>query len=362
MNKPLILEEGKNTMDDVRYVRNTLPIWQESDIYIAQLKEVFEITHPELIFLPEKFQEEWEKFLVQKLERPVDYFSGNWIYFPWSGRFVHTVTAKEYGALRTNRNRNIITAEEQHRLDNFTVGIIGLSVGSGVATTLAYSGIAQTIKLAEFDTLETTNLNRIRARIDQIGRPKISIATEQIYEVNPYATIESYSKGITVDTLYSFVHDSPSPQLLFEIIDSFEMKIYLRQLARERGIPVIMVTNLGDRVLLDVERYDLDKNTPFFNGRAGRVPEDILANPDYTTEMKHKYAVDLAGVKNIPERALASVAEIGKTLVGRPQLSSTVTTASGLCAYLTKKIALGDRISGSWLINFDELFVPSRIA
>jgi hypothetical protein len=89
MNKPLILEEGKNTMDDVRYVRNTLPIWQESDIYIAQLKEVFEITHPELIFLPEKFQEEWEKFLVQKLERPVDYFSGNWIYFPWSGRFVH---------------------------------------------------------------------------------------------------------------------------------------------------------------------------------------------------------------------------------------------------------------------------------
>jgi hypothetical protein len=198
--------------------------------------------------------------------------------------------------------------------------------------------------------------------LGKVGATKLSIVAEQMYDVNPFVRIIPFSSGLTKEVLEKFVCGEPRPRVIFEIIDSFEMKIYLRQLARERGIPVIMVTNLGDRVLLDVERYDLDKNTPFFNGRAGRVPEDILANPDYTTEMKHKYAVDLAGVKNIPERALASVAEIGKTLVGRPQLSSTVTTASGLCAYLTKKIALGDRISGSWLINFDELFVPSRIA
>lgn len=361
MDKPLILEGGKNTLDDLQYVRKQLRIWEECDIYIPQLKEFFEITHAQLIFSPAEFQREWEEFLAEKLHHHEGYFPGNWIYFPWSGRLVHTLTCEEYGMLRTNRNRNIITSEEQTKLKNFVVGIIGLSVGSGVAATLAYSGIAETIKLAEFDMLETTNLNRIRARIDQIGKSKITIAEEQIYEVNPYAEIISYREGITSTTLDTFVLDDPKPQILFEIIDSFDMKIYVRELARKEGIPVIMVTNLGDRVLLDVERYDLDKDISFFNGRAGTVPTDILANPDYTTEIKHKYAVELAGVKNIPERALASVAEIGKTLVGRPQLSSTVTVANGLCTYLTRQIALGKKVSGSWLIRFDDLFLPNQL-
>jgi hypothetical protein len=147
--------------------------------------------------------------------------------------------------------------------------------------------------------------------------------------------------------------------MLFEIIDSFEMKIHLRTLARQERIPLLMVTNLGDRVLIDVERYDVNPSTPYFNGRAGSVPDEILQHPDITSNDKHKYAVSLAGVEHIPERARKSVEEIGKTLCGRPQLASTVTVAAGYCAYLTRRILLGDQVSGSWLIDLDRIFDTS---
>lgn len=352
---PIILKEGVNTLVEVDKFRNTHKIWEERDLYPLQLKELFEITHPQDIFNPD-FNEKSQVFITDKLAAGSSELKGNWVYFPWSGIFIHTVTEEEYILLRTNRNRNLITSAEQETLLNFTVGLVGLSVGSNVATALAYSGISSTMKIAEFDTLETTNLNRIRARIDQIGLSKMSITTRQIYEVNPYADLQLFGDGITKETLDIFVTGSPQPRLIFEIIDSFEMKIYLRLLARQHRIPVVMVTNLGDSVILDVERYDLDEETSLFNGRAGSIPDDILNNPDLSTQDKHKYAVLLAGVDNIPPRALASVEEIGKTLVGRPQLTTTVTIAAGFCGYITRQIALGDTISGSWLVKFDEVF------
>ncbi|HLD60599.1 MAG TPA: ThiF family adenylyltransferase [Patescibacteria group bacterium] len=354
-SKPIIFSEKTHTLSDVEEFRATHRMWEERDIYPTQLKELFEITHPHLLFASD-FEAQREQFVQERLKGGRDTLIGNWIYFPWSGKLVHTLNEEEYFLVRTNRNRNLVTEEEQRILCDFTVGLVGLSVGSNVATALAYSGIANTMKIAEFDTLETSNLNRIRARIDQVGMPKIHILAEQVYEVNPYADLHFFSDGITKEALDNFVTQPPLPKLIFEIIDSFEMKIHLRHLAREQRIPVIMVTNLGDSVIIDVERYDLDPATPLFNGRAGTVPEDMLTNPDSTAQDKHKYAVALAGVENIPLRAMESVEQIGKTLVGRPQLTTTVTIAAGFCGYITRKIALGDRIAGSWLVRFENIF------
>ena len=253
-SEPIILREGKHTLGDLDALRKMQPIWKEVDVYEKQLKELFEITHPSLVGT-EKYEQECAAFVTQLREREKMGLTGNWIYFPWSGLLLHTVSEQEYFLLRTNRNRDLITEEEQARLSELCVGIVGLSVGSNVASALAYGGIANTMKLAEFDALETTNLNRIRARIDHIGSAKIDIVAQQIYEIDPYARLHCYARGIDADVLSDFVTQEPKPRIIFEIIDSFEMKIHLRTLAREHGIPVIMVTNLGDRVLLDVERY-----------------------------------------------------------------------------------------------------------
>lgn len=356
ISRPVILREGGYTAQDLKDFRLKNKIWRESDVYGIQLREYFEITHPELIFSPE-YKSRVNEFLEREKKDERYETKGDWVYLPWSGSFTRMIDEKTYFALRTNRNKNIIREEEQRKLKNACIGIVGLSVGSNVATALAYCGIGNILKLAEFDTLETTNLNRIRGRIDQIGKRKIDITAEQVFEVDPYMDIVPFDKGLDKKVLDDFVSSDPKPRVIFEIIDSFEMKVHLRSLAREHKIPVIMVTNLGDRVLLDVERYDIEKDVEYFNGRAGRVPTDMLERPDITTEDKHRYAVELAGVKHIPERALDSVKEIGKTLVGRPQLASSVTVAAGFCAYLTKKIILDpDFAGGSWLINFDGIF------
>ena len=359
MLQPRILAEGMYSIEDVVSLKTHFPIWEERDIYQAQLRELFEITHPELLYASDR-EARQEAFVRERmLKTRAGILGGSWVYFPWSGELLHTLSEKELYQVRTNRNRNLITTDEQTQLSAATIGVIGLSVGSGVATALTYSGIGSTYKIAEFDTLETTNLNRIRTRLGKVGATKLSIVAEQMYDVNPFVRIIPFSSGLTKEVLEKFVCGEPRPRVIFEIIDSFEMKVHLRELARRERIPVIMVTNLGDRVLLDVERYDVSSETPLFNGRAGTVPRDMLEKPDVTPEQKHAYAVSLAGVQHIPERALASVEQIGKTLVGRPQLSSTVTVATGLCSYLARQIVLGNStLSGSWLINFDVLFSP----
>ena len=360
INHPIIFAEGRSTPQDLRQLKDSYSIWEELDIYEAQLRELFEINNPKLVGSGD-YEKQCAAFIHEHILNQENQLRGDWTYFPWSGRLVHMLGKEEYNLLRTNRNQNLITKEEQKKLLNFCVGIVGLSVGSNVAASLTYSGIANSIKLAEFDTLETTNLNRIKARVDQIGMRKIDITAQQVYEINPYAKLSFFDQGIDKNTLARFVLQDPKPKLIFEIIDSFEMKIHLRNLARQEGIPVIMITNLGDRVLIDVERYDLNRDIEFFNGRAGRVPQDMLERPDITSEDKHHYAVELAGVEHIPQRALDSVQEIGKSLVGRPQLASTVTIASGFSAYLTRKIALGENLpSNSWLVDFDNVFTETN--
>jgi hypothetical protein len=187
-----------------------------------------------------------------------------------------------------------------------------------------------------------------------LGKKKIEVTAEQIFDVNPYAKLQLFDKGLTKSNLNSFFERDFSPNLIFEVIDNFEMKILIRLKARERGIPVIMMANLGDGVLIDIERFDLDKKLQLFNGVLGDFPEEILAKPH---EDVNKYAVQIVGKENIPQRAMESVTEIGKSLVGRPQLSSTVTIASGLATFLARKVALKEsRWSGRKMLRIEDFF------
>ena len=72
--------------------------------------------------------------------------------------------------LRTDRNRNLITAEEQHRLGALRIGVVGLSVGHVIAHTLVMQGLCGELRLADFDDLELSNLNRIPATVFDLGR------------------------------------------------------------------------------------------------------------------------------------------------------------------------------------------------
>lgn len=353
--KPFILSEGRHTLEDLKKLKTDEKIWKVSDIYEQQLRELFQISHPDLIN-----SDDYEKKCVDFVARLIipqkrGGFCGNWIYFSWSGNLVHMVGEEEYIKVRTNRNKNLITQEEQRELFAHPIGIVGLSVGNMIALSLSHNGIGGPLKIAEYDLLSTSNLNRIRAGVDKVGLSKIAITAQQIYEINPYAELILYDKGLDKETLSNFVSQDPKPRIIFEAIDDFEMKMRLRIEARTAGIPVIMLTSLGDNILIDVERYDQDKTLPIFHGLLGNLEKEIMVNP-ITEENKQRYAVQIVGKENVPERALQSVREVHKTLVGRPQLASSVTIAGGLAAYLARKILLNEPLtSGRKILRITDI-------
>ena len=134
--------------------------------------------------------------------RPWDY--GTWAWYPWSGRLVHVLPREEFRLVRTDRNRGKIDRPEQRRLLDKRIGVIGLSVGNSAALTLAQEGVAGAFKLADFDTLSVSNLNRLRAGLHQIGVNKAVLAARQMFEIDPYLDIEIFPAGLTEDTVKEF--------------------------------------------------------------------------------------------------------------------------------------------------------------
>jgi Cytochrome P450 len=64
-----------------------------------------------------------------------------WAYYPWRRTVVAVLGPRAFRAVRTDRNRNLITAEEQTRLGALRIGVAGLSVGHVIAHTLAAEGL-----------------------------------------------------------------------------------------------------------------------------------------------------------------------------------------------------------------------------
>ncbi len=340
METPVIIAEG-----EVEQFKSAHKIWREIDIYKDQLAELYEVN------FPAAQNDEVKKAAYIQESTPAQC----WAYFPWSGVLLRTVTEPELFQLRTNRNKNLLTQEEQEKCGQACVGVFGLSVGNSIAVTLAYSGIGGQLRLGDFDKISTTNLNRLHASLSDVGRPKIQVAAQQIWELNPFAKLDLFDQGVKEADLARFFGE-PKPLLVFDEIDDFQMKIKLRLKAKEEHIPVVMLTSLGDSVLIDVERFDLDPGTTLFNGLIGDTPEEILRSEIGERE-KIKYAIDLVGSDYIPARALESLFEINRTLIGRPQLAGTIMIDGGLAAFVARQIILGQSMpSGRYYLSLDKTF------
>jgi len=326
------------------------------DKYKEQLEEVFLIRNPRFRF-DKNYIDEFEKFLLdqsasEKLEN-----LGNWFYFPWNKSLVHYLPEDMHNEVRTARNKNIINKEEQSRIYNSTIGFAGLSVGSHPVLLLSTIGAAKTIKLADPDEISASNLNRIRADVSHIGLNKCKYITRQLYQINPYANIIAYDEGVTDNNIDEFLNSSPKLDILVEEVDNLEMKIRLRLGAKKFGIPVIMATDNGDNAIVDVERYDLNKDLALFNGAAGdlSIEEFMKIKPE---EMP-RLATKIAGPKLITTRMQESLLEVGKNLYSWPQLITAASLSGVAVTYAVKRLLLGKKLKeGKIEVSLDSIFDP----
>lgn len=273
---------------------------------------------------------------------------GTWVYYPWSGRLVHVLPEVEFRELRSNRNLFLITPEEQRRLGAAHIGVVGLSVGRAVLDTMAREGIGGTFRLADFDHLELSNMNRLDAGVHEVGTLKVVLAARRLFEMDPYLNIQIFPEGLRENNLDIFFESAGRLDLLVEECDDLRMKVLAREHARKLGIPVVMSTS--DRGLLDVERFDREANRPVLHGLLDQVDAKNLSG--LTTKDKVPYVLDILDPDRLSERMLASLVEIEETIVTWPQLASAVTMGGALVADTARRILLGQmHASGRFYVD-----------
>lgn len=304
------------------------------DTIDAQLSDLIKCRNPKRMMFPE---DELAQAVEAELAGAPLNDHGRWVFYPWSRRLVHLLPPDDFLELRSDRNRNKITRAEQEKLAKLRVGLVGLSVGNAVAVTLALEGLFGELRLADFDTLDLSNMNRIRCGVHDIGVNKAVICARQIFEQNPYARITIYTDGLTRDNVESFIDDGGRLHILIDECDGLWAKLRIREEARARKIPVLMETS--DRGLLDVERFDLEPDRPILHGLLGGLTSDEVDK--LPPPMRVGLVLRVVGQDTMSPRAAASMLELGRTVRAFSQLGSDVTLGGATTSIAVRRLGLG---------------------
>lgn len=285
---------------------------------------------------------------------------GRWAWYPWRRTLVSILGPNSFRAVRLDRNRNGITIEEQTRLAELTVGVAGLSVGHVIAHTLATQGLCGRLRLADFDRIELSNLNRIPATVFDLGLNKAVAAARRIAEIDPYLPVEVFRAGLTAETVDDFLDGL---NVLVEECDSLDIKAIARVAAKHRRIAVLMATS--DRGIIDVERFDDEPDRPILHGLLG--PLDIGLLPGMSSKEKIPHILRHLEAEKLSPRTAASLIELDRTLATWPQVASEVIIGASAVAEAVRRIGLGEelrsgrgRIDIGW--SLDHLAEPAMAA
>ncbi|MGC1420138.1 MAG: Rv1355c family protein [Acidimicrobiales bacterium] len=327
--RPLVLDVSQRSQREVLRVLRSDPALQVVDRYEEQREQLSKVIPAPTRILMDEGQ--------------------RWVYYPWRRAVVRLLAPRAFSTLRLDRNRNKLTRAEQARQRTLRIGIVGVSAGHSIAHVLAMEGLAGELRLADFDAIELSNLNRIPASVLDLGVNKAVVAARRIAEIDPYLHVTVVPEGIQPDNLGVFLDGL---DLVIEECDSLDVKMLVREAARERRIPVIMETS--DRGVLDVERFDLEPDRPIFHGLLGDLDSSRLSG--LSTEQKGPYVLRMLGPREVTARGAASLFELGETITGWPQLASEVTLGAVTAAAAVRRLGLeGELPSGRVRFDVEEI-------
>ena len=261
-----------------------------------------------------------------------------WVYYPWRRALVHVLGPQGFALLRLDRNRNKITRPEQAALARQRIGVVGLSVGHAIAFTLALEGLCGELRLADFDEIELSNLNRIPATVLDLGVNKAVLAARRIAELDPYLPVKVWPEGLDEASMESFIGGL---DVVVEECDSLDIKLLVREVARRHRVPVVMDTS--DRGLLDVERFDLEPERLLFHGLLGDLRAADLKG--LSTHDKVPFVLRILEPELLSARMAASMAEIDYTVTTWPQLGGDIMLGAASVASAVRRIGRGDPLA-----------------
>lgn len=153
-------------------------------------------------------------------------------------------------APQLSRNYGFWNEAEQARLLGAHVAIGGVG-GDGfqLGLTLAHNGI-QRFSIADPEVFEPENTNRVPgATRSNYGRNKAEVFLEQVHDINSDAEVRLFTEGVNPDNVGEFMQDA---DLVFDESELTHPEIgtAIAQEARRRGIPNVLVMNVGFAALV----------------------------------------------------------------------------------------------------------------
>ncbi len=189
--------------------------------------------------------------------------------------------------LLTDPDAKMTWAEIRQTLEAAVVGFVGVSVGGNLLEGWLREARPRRVKVADPDWVEVTNMKRgermsLRhavaprsARFDPANPydvPRLAKAEYIAYEqqlVDPYLEVDVYQEGINranLERFFSGGDGEPPIDILVEEMDNLDLKILVRQVAREHGVDVVMLSDFGHQAHLWWNPFSERRDAPIGYG------------------------------------------------------------------------------------------------
>ncbi len=322
--------------------------------------------------LREEFNVEWERYSQKLTEAQGNNLNyGFYAYYQERNELVrfcpaywhHVVSVASSSKLLADPKNALTWAEIRNIFENITIAVAGCSVGSSVINSAVMDLRPKNIKIADKSVYKMENINRVRLAyyemvknqaqrssiVDLSLKNKAKVVADQLYSIDPYLNVYIYDEGINAENIESFLasgEGEPKTNIVVEEVDDPRIKIFIREEARKKGLPVIMVTDIGSAVQLDVLRYDKDKNLPLSWGVSDEVLKEKMEKVYESAGNKKAFFefVDALIGSDYRQGELNEIIEERveiptSTII--PQLGSTVAMAGAIAAETIARIVLG---------------------
>jgi molybdopterin/thiamine biosynthesis adenylyltransferase len=186
------------------------------------------------------------------------------------------------------RNREILSLQEQLKLGESRVTVVGAGgIGGSVLSLLARVGVGH-IVVVDSDVFDETNLNRQAfCNVDNLGKLKAEEARRQMERINPAVEVTVHATRLDPTNGRDILAGS---QVVVDALDNVESRLALDEAARGLGIPLvhgalagfegqIMTIFPGDRGLRQIYGDEPRKSDAFAR------PEAVLGVPGITPSL-----------------------------------------------------------------------------
>lgn len=241
------------------------------------------------------------------------------------------------------------------------IAVAGGSVGNGVIHSVVQDLRPAHVKIADLKEFHLANANRVRLTYDDFARNKAVVAAEQIHSLDPFIRISVYPKGVNEDNIEDFIAGNlfgePRAAIVIEETDDPGIKLFIREYARARKIPLLMATDLGSAVQLDVRRFDVNPSMPLVPGNVSderlfetqegwqKDRQNLNRFSDFVSAIAGDYHL------RIPELRRIIAAEDEVLFRSIPQLGSTAMMAGAMAAEAAARILLGHKLPERMFFN-----------